>query len=278
MAKSTSKYLSTNKKQKIKHRALIHGPAKHGKTFSALLADPAITQKKLDAQEKSKKWIKAKNLLWVPFDDGALHGALERKIEVPSLDVDGMMTEFDIIGVLDKIGEVCHDAAADNSDLIVVVDTVTKMDKLLNAWWNDEENAPKGRGGNVDGYAVYRCIQETHLRFHDDMAALPCHVIFLAHSKPLGESASVKAKAKAGGLPAEGPTDIIMDFNYYASGNIYRQDTSIIATVKHESDGRFAYTETVQGSEGGCRFQAALDVKEPADFGIIFGKIDAQLK
>lgn len=282
MAKSTSKWLSSNRTAKIKHRALAHGSPKHGKTFAALQAS-----KKFPKKLPAAKWTKLDDLLHIPFDDGALDGAMELKLEVPSIDFYGILEETnDLIEALNVLVDVCYEAAEKNPNLVVIVDTVTKLDKLLNLFWNSEENAPRGKGDKIDGFAVYRCINESHMRFHDDMAGLPCHVIFLAHSKPVGESTSVKAKVKAGALPNEGVSaDTVMDFIYYASGNLYRQDTSIICTIQAESDRtnpkllqRWAYTRGHQGFEGGCRFQYSLDPQEPADFGHMFAKIDAQLK
>lgn len=281
MAKSTSKWLSSNRTAKIKHRALAHGSPKHGKTFAALQAS-----KKFPKKLPAAKWTKLDDLLHIPFDDGALDGAMELKLEVPSIDFYGILRETDdLVEALNIVADICYEEAEKNPNLIVISDTVTKLDKLINRYWNDPDNAPKGKDGKIDGYAINREVNGLHMRYHDDMTGLPCHAIFLAHSKPVGESKSVKAKVKAGALPSVGITDVVMDFYYYASGNIYRGDTSIICSVHAIPDrvnpkilNRVAYTEEFQGFEGGCRFQYSLDPQEPADFGHMFAKIDAQLK
>ena len=264
--KATSRVTSNRTAGLRKKRVVAHGPPGSGKTFFA-----ASLSKSWPKSLPAKKWTKLSDVLWVPFDSGALDGLLEQKIEVPSIDVDAILEEEDVLGALEEITDIVYDESPE----IVVVDTVSKLDKEFLGFWN--ENAPLAKGGAKDGYAIYREVLATHRRFHANFDALPCDVIFLCHSKPRPESAD--RKQRAGGLP--GMSDIDMDLTGQAL-NIYRQDSSLVVSIEAVPVGngkfqRFAWTTPHKGFEAKNRFQVSLDEKEPAHLGKMYAKIEGVL-
>jgi hypothetical protein len=284
MAKSTSKYFNSNRKVGLaKKRTVAHGPAGHGKTWFAAQLDPSFPK-----TVPAKKWVKLKSTLWVLYDAGGLDGLLDNKIEVDYVDPYEILKDHDLIDGQNVMFDLLYKMVKENGYKHVVFDTITRYDKDLNAYWDDDENCPKTKQGAKDSFGVWRAIGNTHKRFHDDADGLPCDVTFLMHSKAMSESASLQKKGKAASTP--GSSDFVIDFKYYDMGNTYRANASIIAaihTIKEpKGKKRYAFLESGQGAdeeglgfEAKNRFQSSLpDGKYPADLGLLYSKIEANLK
>lgn len=269
----SSDLISTNKKAGLgRKRALIYGPPKVGKTFLA-----ATLSEHWPKTLPATKWVTLEDTLWLSFDAEATVGFLEQRIEVPQIDLNSLLKldgSADISGTLRQILTAVEERVMAGETSLVVVDTISKLDKILSYLWGNL-TPPRTKTGAVDGYGVWRMTLASHTLFHNIVNALDCDVVFLAHSKMAGEA--TQAKSKAAALP--GFSDVVVDSGYQDVGNIYRRDTSIIGhmhldTKKNE---RELLLVPSKGFEGGNRFQRILDGWTEPHLGKVFSKIEKEL-
>lgn len=252
---------------------IICGPPAVGKTWAA-----GMLSKHWPKTLPPKKKVDLKDALWLPFDRGATDGFLEYGISVDQIDVQAMLREMTITQTLEAIQDDLETASEDLNKRIWVVDTVSKLDKLIVTHWTDHQ--PRTKHGEVDGFGIYRSVLNTHRRFYDLMTQLPGQVIFLCHNKavPDLQPDGAKRQKAAKGLP--GHVDKDLDITGQALG-MYYADSSVILTLIARKQGknweRHFHTQPHMGFPCKNRFQRSLSEKEPADLKKIVAKIEKNL-
>ena len=254
--------VTSNKERPFYRRVAIHGKPKAGKTTAALgLAENMQTHMKrfamTKAQLEKEKWVKA-DVLWLSADANATAGARARKIEVPEINLQGLIAEAPVGEVLEILEECYEDIAthvAKAKPQLIVVDTASAVDKPLLRYW--ENNAPRTKTGSRDSFAIWRSMIADHERLHTVVSGMSCDVVILMHSKPRSESESADKKARAQAIAGQ-MADIRFDFMYEDCANIYRRHNDLILVADMEKKGGESsyalYKDEHAGFEAGCRF------------------------
>lgn len=282
---STGLAITSNKTLGLgRKRTFIHGRPAAGKTFTGLSMDEAWPE-----TMPAKKWVKLEGTLWVGIDQNATVGCLEKRIEVPVIDMSAEIARCDpenpantsnILDVIERLVDALHNHVAKNKISHVGIDTVSKLDRAICRYW--EANGPLTKAGHRDSFAIWRSIINTHDRFHQAMNALPCDVTFLFHSKPQSESDQMVAKTLASGLASGG--DIVFDVAYNDVRNIYRRDLDLGLVVIREDEGGYArrhvYVSPKQGFEAKCRYEDSLPANEAFEPNLraLYARVEANIE
>lgn len=251
--------VSSNKDRNTKprRRISIHGKPKAGKTIGALsLIEnivPLMKRFTMTREQLAKeKWVKA-NALWVSADTNATEGPRVRRLEIPEIDMSSMFVDArsDMLTILEEVTDAVYNHVEKEKPQLVCIDTASAIDKPIMGYL--EENGPRTKAGARDSFAIWRMSVGLHERFHTNMSALPCDVVFLMHSKPRSDSESSEKKARSQNL-AGGLADIRFDFAYQDVDNIYCRHTDLIL-VADKKDGEFAlFNEEHAGFMVGSRY------------------------
>lgn len=267
-------HVSSNKQRKGRRRISIHGKPGAGKTTAALSMvegfSKLLPRLFMDSTALRKtKWEKV-NALWVSADTNATEGARARRIEVPEIDMSKLFDDApkEVLEVLEEVTEDVYNYVDKEKPQLVCIDTASKFDKPIHRFW--EDNAPRTKSGARDSFAIWRSMIATHERFHSNMNALSCDVVFLMHSKPRSESESADKKARAQAVAGQ-LADIRFDFMYEDCANIYRRDCDLILVADKAKDrGRTVaeyalYADEHGGFETKSRYSGLVPDKFPTD-------------
>lgn len=240
-------------------RVGIHGKPGSGKsTLAATLSSKCP----LNIPPTKKTYLP--EVLWVPFDTNATSALKDIKLKVDEVPMADLMYQYPVIGdLLNATTDYIFDAVENKDKTIIVLDTLTKLDKMICRWW--EENGPTTKSGARDSFAIWRNVPAMHERFHTNVDLLEVDVVSLFHSKPHGESDSAKKKAKAGAVAGTNTLAGLyrFDFMYEDAVNIYRRDLDFILVTecKKLKNGKYdyaVYTDPQDGFEAKSRFRNSL--------------------
>lgn len=269
-----------------RYRLTTHGGSGHGKTFFA-----ASASDHWPSDLPSKKKVVLKDMLWIAFDAGAVVGFREQGISIPNvIDVRKLMTpakegETRVYArtILDALAIVVREASArvaHGGINWVVCDTISSLDKALNAYW--ESNCPTTKAGVPDKFAMYRAIGINHQRFHEAMQLMDTNVHFLCHTKARIEAdpneKSQKNRQKAAETP--GDNELIPDITGQSLNTYTANVSAEFALLAKKQLGtkvmkRYVHPIGHQGYRGKNRWQHSLEEEEVADLGKILKKIEA---
>lgn len=249
---------------------LIHGPPKVGKTWLA-----ATVSERFDAGGPLS------DVLWLPWDNGAVDGLTEAGITMPCLDIGQALAEktnakgsVNFVAATQTILAEAASEVAKGQIRWVVTDTLSMLDKGLNEHF--ERNCPETKEGNPDSLAMYRLIFNAHKRYHMALRAMNVGLIYLCHSKVLGDNTkpaeAMKRKATQAVDFAIGP-DITG-----AANTVYKGEASLYLVVTAKQDPKSKkLTRSIapfggKGFEGGSRFTQNLSEEEPANLHALLTK------
>lgn len=243
----------SSKRRKPK-RIAVHGKPGSGKTtLAATLSEfcPEVLP--------APQWTKLEDIIWVPFDTNATDALTDVKLEVDEVPVNEIINSFDKIGDVMRCIDDAVMAAHERGYKTVVFDTVTKLDKMMLAWW--DANGPRTKSGGRDSFAIWRSVTAMHQRFHENSDLLDMNVITLLHTKPVSQSDSGVQKNKVGAT-AGSIIDSRFDFMYEDTVNVYRRDTSHIFVTDCQKKGKeYVYQihdDSYNGFEAKSRFRNSL--------------------
>lgn len=261
-----SKYLTSSRSLRAAPEIVIHGPPGVGKTFAA-----ATASVNWPSALPSSDWVRLYDMLWLPADAGALDGLTEAKIEVPLIDLRQMMIDLGPLKGAFAAAELAVQAAKSPDLRIIVLDTVSTLDKVV------QEHLHKNSGD--DKWMMYRELLNFHKRFHSYLRATGKQVITLAHSRALMEPVTTGDKNRQAAVQLPGLSSIVADITGQGHG-IYINDASIVfamraQVVKGQPTKRTLYPLGYAGFEAKNRFGLTLGHEEPADLGDIFRRISA---
>lgn len=178
--KKSAKQIQYYDEQETQSLIVIHGPPASGKTHLA-----ATFSEYFPTKLPSPKQVGLDDLLWIPWDAGACEGLRSHRIRVPAVPVDTIIR--DNATIVAGIREVIATAivmAEQYGSRAIVVDTITKMDKILVSHW--QENCPI-QNGTENTQAMYGKILANHVEFYSRLINSGRTIIACAHSKPVGE-------------------------------------------------------------------------------------------
>lgn len=231
----------------------------------------------------AKEWVNLEDTLWIPFDTNATAALTDCRLQVQAVPVTDIAYDLDndLPKVLQTITNVVYKAVEDGKKL-VVVDTPTKLDKMLLDYL--EEHGPTTKSGARDSFGIWRQMVSYHQRFHTNLDQLPVDLVFCMHSKPRSESDLAERKARAAGV--SGTADIRFDFMYEDCVNIYRRDFDFIfVTDSSNRGGKHNYKchlDPFQGFEAKSRYRNTLariyEGRElPFHLGEIYRELNSEL-
>jgi len=174
-------------------RALVYGPPDRSKTFSSITLSEYCPDD-LDHIRRPTVLCRSprvvlEDMLWLAFDKGATDGFEEQGIVTPEIDMSTIQDLRKLPQELDKAAELIQDRVVANQTKALVVDTLASLNELIDQY----NQHVRGLGG----YDLYRAILSDHKRFAHKLKALPCHIVYLAHAKPLLEQAPSNSDAAA---------------------------------------------------------------------------------
>ena len=257
-------------------RLVLLSRPKVGKTSTAV-----TLSRKFDESKLGKVWQNLSDTLLLEAD---LEGDLvlqANKIEVDTINLHaltkpGGRVSPNLPDVLKAVFETVRDQVMNNGKSLVILDTPSELGATILEYYTKTAAAPRTKSNAVDSFAVQRLDTHLHSWIHSTLTSLPCDLVFCIHTKSAGEGFTQKAKAD--GMEGELP-DTIMDFYYTASGNIYRRNMSLIASVQADKRGkRWLYTQVKYGLEAGSRFQSILEDREETNLSQLYAKIDSHLQ
>lgn len=264
--KVRTNYVSTDK------RIGLHGKPSSGKSTLA-----ATLSKNCPAKLPAGKKTILKDTLWIPFDKNATTALRDVNLQVDEAPWEKMMAdaEDDITVALDYLTDFIYEQVEAGKTLLVP-DTCTKLDLLVNQWWNDNPIMSKG---NVDGFGTGASIRSTMTRFHENLDQLTgVDIVWCMHSKPASESSSAQKKARAQAV-AGSQSDIQFAFFYKETLNAYRNDNDLILMTEClKKSGKYeyaCYVDNDKGFETKSRYRNSLPPgKLPCNLKAIYNIID----
>lgn len=204
----------------------VYGPPGSGKTFCALTLSEHWPDK---ATIKGRTDLSLQDVLHVAADDGALDGCVELGIDVPSINLKELFgmpdpkrsgKKYDVMNGLRQLyKEIAAYKESNPACKILIVDTVTALDKLIGEYW--ERNPVIGAGGKPDGFAYWRNLGNSHVKFHTNITALGLSVVYLFHSKALGDAKDLTDKTKRKATQVAGGGSISVDIGGQVGKNVY---------------------------------------------------------
>jgi len=247
----------------------FHGAKKVGKSILALTGSKFFP-KELSADSP----VVLEDVMVWAFDNGALRGAKALGLQVPHVADFAKVPYTEIFDAVKQAVVKTAELAEKGLIKWLVCDTISKLDKKLKTYWREK------LAGSRDKFALYDAMLASHQKFFETVNSLPCHLVFLCHSKAnLHEDDDTKVRAKASGL--EGVQSLIeLDITGQAK-DAYRGDSDMVAPVKKQRNGRGVMERVIlpEGDgfyEGSSRWQGILDPKgEPAHLGRLMEKINA---
>lgn len=266
----------------------VHSQPGMGKSFFA-----GTLSKFWPKELPTKKRTSLDDMVWMACDEGATNGLKEQGVNVPYVvDLNWLMrppTKKDpdkpyastILDALPLMIEIAYKRVEQGETDIIVVDTVSSIDRKLNTYW--EEHVPTTKGGKEDRFAMYRMVMKYHSQFYEAMSLFPCTVIFLAHTKAIIEGDDDNAKAKHKAASLAGDNDLAPSITgksletYTANVSVEFALQAVRAPGWKPGDpaefSRYVLPIGGNGFRGKNRFQLSLETKEPAHLGRLVEKI-----
>ncbi|HLE80324.1 MAG TPA: hypothetical protein VJA25_03435 [Dehalococcoidia bacterium] len=201
-------------------RAVVHAPPDRSKTFSSLTLSEKcpvnLTHLRPKVLTRRTPMVTLDDLLWVCFDRGATAGFLEQGLTVPQIDLSDVdMTRWD--EVVPQVHSLIKEHVSRGVQGIVI-DTASSLDRFLSY----RANIIKG----LRKFDLYDDVRNSHSRFATPIMALPCHVLFLCHSRALldmdGTSEAVQNQQRArraAGLGGIVPAITGQSLTYYTANS-----------------------------------------------------------
>ena len=263
----------------------IHGPAGGGKTFAACSAS-----KYWPAQWPPKKPTILRDIMHIGWDKAALVGLAQAKVKVAyRVDVPKLIADGKAADVLEASEIVMNEAIRicqkDPQIKICINDTITRMDKFLNAFWFSEGNVIRTNSGDEDTRRTYLALFRTHHEYQAAFTLLPVQNIFCFHSMVLeapteGKEEQRKAtRARQDILRLNKDTYIVPEITGKSAG-VYLGDSSTefaclpARNPRTNKIERWLYPLGSQGYRGKNRFQDILGEKEPANLRKLLDRIE----
>lgn len=229
--------------------ALIYGPEDTGKSSAA-----ASMSAKQRSKAKSGKKV-YDDLGWFGFDRFSTAFCGDLGISLPYvLDVPHLMSKpkrgekrphvETIEEILEFGAEALIDMVVKKSLRAVVVDTLTNFGLMVERRADElaDEGFFNATSGNMDKWAKGRWIQEQYRELYNLCAALPCAVIFTAHSRAKSEESdaikAAKKRKKEAAKEGPGDWDAIIDLPgaWGETRNLFTSNNSIIFSTSTEGD------------------------------------------
>lgn len=267
-----------------------HAPPGHGKTFFALTGSVYCPK---DLSKKTTPTAKVLDAVWMACDRGATAGFKERGVLAPYIvDLNYIMRPplknekkpyaDNILDALPLMIDLAYQVFEQAGTIKwIVVDTVSSIDRQLNAYW--EDHVPTSKAGKEDRFAMYRMIGKYHSQFYDAMSLFPCNVMFLAHTKAQIESDDTTQQLKQRAAASAGDNELTPSITG-KSLETYTANVDVeFALEALQEPGwkpgdpaafkRYVYPIGGKKMRGKNRFQLSLGTKEPADLGLIMARI-----
>lgn len=264
-------------------RAMILGPPKHGKTTMAA----TMSKDYVDGEVPDGGNIVLSDILWVPWDHGALDGLRERGMTAEVVNANlSAFTGQQLVNASTDVPAECKKWVAEkrkefgpDADLTVVYDTGSTFAGMLESHFEQKPN-----GETRDGREKWGLVFNQHKRMFSNMNRLDAHVLFLFHTKAISvmgkeaevaEAKKVKAATSVPGTFAV-ETDIAGKAKKFYINNMSLIFPLIAKTEKNKKPAdwkRVIYPFGTQDIEGASRFVLRLDQEEKADFRVILPKL-----
>ena len=244
---------------------LYYGPRRAGKT---VLGATASEQWPEDRKAGSGgTTITLEDILWVPFDAGALDALSGFNVEVENVVNVNAAFEYyndNASAALSLIEEAIANVLTKNDSIrFVVIDTLSQLDSQLEAYYH---------GVVDDSQTLYRSMLGRHRNFASFLKTMPATPIELCHSRLVGEARGKKgdeANAKKRDKAAKAAKYFVVPEAEPAitgkGGEIYRANTSIQGVVLANNNAvsraleRRVFFRLKDGFEASSRFETVLD-------------------
>lgn len=194
-----SRYISNSRKQFLKTSEFAtHGPLKAGKSFFAATAsafypdglqmEQARSIESIgEARWKKLPWVTLEDMIWIPYDAGALDGFAQYKIEIPAIDVSQIFQDCKPPEAVRTIDKAVEQIAKSNKQIKWgVEDTASEKDRLLLDWFLDHPVLTSK--GLIDKYAPYQSLKAAHLHSRSVKRSTGLKMHYLFHSKAAPEA------------------------------------------------------------------------------------------
>ncbi len=254
-------------------------PQGHGKTTLAATRSDFCPPELAEGKPAKKKSILA-DMGWIAFDRGAVSGFAELNLQLPKghyIDADRIMGDMGPTDGIKTIGDLV-DKMVDGGVKIVVVDTVSSWDKVLNGHFQrvyaDDDNTQK----------MFQEIFAYHKRLRDELRTFPVQLINLFHSEATPKPRDTQGqRIQEATRPAE--YDAIRPEITGKGRGVWLNHCSLRGVIlaskdldaKEEREKRPMRRVFLpfggKGFEGGGRFSQALDAEERPHLGLIRQKI-----
>lgn len=256
-------------------RPMTYGPSGVGKSFSALTFSrkcPASLSHVIPKEVKAAgEPALLDDLLWIGWDDGATLGFAQQGVSVPLIDV-AKTEPQDLLRTIDEIVALAKVEAPKRH--AIVIDTVSELDSKIISYVENVER--------LDGHDKWASVASKHKRFFGPLMRLPCHVLFLCHSKAEMEvtggsqSAQQQAAQQRRKLAATGGS-LVGPAITGSSRDLYRRNVSFVWFVKQQmvaggQRGAFFQSEGTADIEGKSRLRVPGGTA-PADWRLVLPQI-----
>jgi hypothetical protein len=264
----------------------IHGPSGHGKTWfmgSASTYWPSPEWFVTPVEERT--WIKLEDLLWLPYDDGALDGFKAHKIDVPVFDVRKMIAKHGIGKTMRRVPDELATFFAQNPAIkFAAHDTISEQDKfrqreLRSKEWGD----PRQMWGVLaDDHARYRMDAKDAGVNYGVRNLFSCHSAAKVEQSGVGDKAAAAAEVeKVKKLATRTPGGASIQVDISGKGHdSYINNSSLVISIrtikkKGQPDERKAQLTSVGNFEGKNRFQGILNDEMEAHLGKMLARLEA---
>lgn len=252
-------------------RLMFHGVPGCRKTFTALTASKYYPKEGIPSPVR----VDLKDMIWWSFDNGALRGAPEMGLNVPNVfDMSHLKGHDLFAGVAQAYTGTMEILGKKEEDYWVVIDTASSLDTKLTIHWKGLiEKAAREDGKKYDKWAFLDAILASWDKFFQTTSTLPCHVIYLSHSRAVrdGDDAAAQAQSRAKHLPGLASIEIAVTGG---AKDRFRRNMDIYGPIIYDrnKDASFIYPDGGRGFEGRSRFTRYLEEIEPAHLGPILEK------
>lgn len=247
---------------KAAYRFTFHGPPKAGKSLLAATASEHFN----GVFETDKGPTELPDMFWWAYDAGALRSLERFGLVVPQAINFATVSGADIFAAHREAMKLVYESIEKGLTKWLVCDTVSALDSKWKTYFRDKttESASK--------FALYDAMLAAHNKYFEMLNTLPCHIIFLSHSKAqLHDDEGMQKKNKASSMGG----DIKLAVTGQAADE-YRRHADLIASVRKIYDRKnrtfkhVFYPEVSSDFEGGNRL--GLEGEQPANLHSILYK------
>ena len=270
-----------------KLRILVYGQPKVGKTTAAI-----GVSSKWPGKLPSPSPVLLDDVLSIAADSNANEGLRAVGVSPLELDVREWLRTGkvkNIVDALKKIPDIAHDLVESRGVQYVVIDTISMIDVDLGKHWFSPAYAPRSeKTGEIDKFACFREILNSHSSFWHDMDYVPATLIFLCHSKVSSEGTAIKPtqkeKAKLAASTLAGTDVEIVPQLTGQGGDLYLKQVGMILPMRMFGDAGSDRCERKflpyggNGMTGGNRYQHLMKEEEPADLGALIRRCEENAK